>query len=236
MPSVVISLIRDHSARMKPPRALSVPFQLGRPFGAPEAPDFQRRVLRSALALLERSDGPILEDFPEPEPLSDSEEREGWACPINLAAKPVELCDADKLMQLLKTEIVLLRPWYDESVRKQKGRRLDGLTVLSPEAIVDHLVGFLDDPRTPSFLEGESMPRAIKLCADDLKHFYYQAAMARPAGVTGIALDNWFFGATLAGKLHFELRRLLLSMEDPALRRVGEISLVPHTMLHHLRD
>jgi hypothetical protein len=80
------------------------------------------------------------------------------------------------------------------------------------------------------------MARAIKLCADDLKFFYYQAAMARPAGITGIALDNWFFGDTLAGALHFELRRLLLTMQDPALRRVGEMSLVPHTMLHHVRE
>ena len=148
----------------------------------------------------------------------------------------MELSDADQLRHLLKAEIVLLRPWYHESVQKQKGRRLNGLTALSPEEIVDYLVGYLDDPHIPSFVEGESMPRAIKLSADDLKHFYYQAAMARPAGVTGIALDNWFFGETRAGELHFELRRLLLSMEDPALRRVGEISLVPHTMLHHLRD
>jgi hypothetical protein len=222
---------------MKPPRALSVPFQLGRPFGKPDAPDFQRLVLRSALELLERSDGPILEDFIETEPVDGTDEQqEGWACPINLSTKSTDLNDAEKLRRALEAEITLLRPWYDESVRLQKGRRLDGLTTHSPETIVDHLVNYLYDPNVPSFVEGETMSRAIKLCADDLKHFYYQAAMARPAGITGIALDNWFFGEALAGSLHFELRRLLLSMEDPALRRIGEISLVPHTMLHHLRD
>jgi len=31
-----------------------VPFELGRPFGAPDEPDFQRRVLRDLLGLLAR--------------------------------------------------------------------------------------------------------------------------------------------------------------------------------------
>jgi hypothetical protein len=237
IPTVVISLIREHTARMKPPRALSVPFQLGRPFGAPGVPDFQRQVLITALGLLERTDGPILEDFPEAPPdeaSGESNPNEGWACPINLSAKPTDLGDAERFKRLLKDEIALLRPWYDESARRQQGRRLDGLTAYPPETIVDHLVSYLDDPGISSFVPGEPLARAIKLCADDLKFFYYQAAMARPAGITGIALDNWFFGETLAGALHFELRRLLLTMQDPALRRVGEMSLVPHTMLHHL--
>ncbi len=217
-----------------------MPFQLGRPFGAPDAPDLQRSVLAMALRLLERVDGPILEDFPEVPPdegTAGNEHDTGWACPINLGSRPTDdLSDSAKLKHLLHQEIARLRPWYDESVRRQKGRRLDGLTRHTPEAIVEHLVSYLDDPTIASFLPGEPMPRAIKLCADDLKYFYYQAAMARPAGITGIALDNWFFGETLAGALHFELRRVLLTMPDPALRRVGEISLVPHTMLHHLRD
>jgi len=238
LPTVVISLIREHTARMKPPRALSVPFQFGRPFGTPGAADFQRDVLRTALALLERTDGPILEDFPEAPPDTSAgggDTLDGWTCPINLAKKPDELGDADKFKSLLAQEIALLRPWYDESVRRQNGYRLDGLTPNTPESNSAYLVDYLNDPAIPSFIAGEPMARAIKLCADDLKHFYYQAAMARPAGITGIALDNWFFGETLAGALHIELRRLLLTMTDPALQRVGEISLVPHSMLHHVR-
>lgn len=239
VPTVVISLIREHTVRMKPPRALSVPFQLGRPFGVPGVASFQRNVLHTALRLLERSDGPILEDFPElpPEdPGAADGTGEGWACPVNLGASPDDLSDADQAKQSLRAEIARLRPWYDESVQRQAGRRLDGLTKHTPEQIAENLVTYLHDPAIASFVEGEPLSRAIKLSADDLKYFYYQAAMARPAGVTGLALDNWFFGETLAGKLHVELRRLLLTMSDPALRRVGEMSLVPHAMLHHVTD
>ena len=66
IPTVVISLIRRHTEVMKPPRGLFVPFELGRPFGAANEPGFQRRVLLDALKMLERTDGPILEDFPDP--------------------------------------------------------------------------------------------------------------------------------------------------------------------------
>ena len=52
IPTVGISLVREHSEKIRPPRALWVPFMLGRPLGAPDAPDFQRRVLRAALELL----------------------------------------------------------------------------------------------------------------------------------------------------------------------------------------
>ena len=68
VPTAQISLIREQTAAIRPPRALWVPFMLGRPFGAPNAPDFQRKVLRALLALFERSAGPVLEDFPEDAP------------------------------------------------------------------------------------------------------------------------------------------------------------------------
>ena len=54
VPTTSISLVRENTVLIRPPRALWVPFPLGRPFGAPHAPDFQRRVLRRALALLAR--------------------------------------------------------------------------------------------------------------------------------------------------------------------------------------
>ena len=53
---------------MKPPRALWVPFELGRPLGVPNAPDFQQRVLLAALELIEADEGPILKDYTEEAP------------------------------------------------------------------------------------------------------------------------------------------------------------------------
>ena len=39
--STQISLVRVHTENIKPPRALWVPFELGRPFGVPNDSDFQ---------------------------------------------------------------------------------------------------------------------------------------------------------------------------------------------------
>ena len=75
-----ISLVRDHTERMRPPRALWVPFELGRPFGAPGDAGFQHRVLAAALALLDAPSGPVLADFPDDAPTSTApgEESPQW--------------------------------------------------------------------------------------------------------------------------------------------------------------
>jgi len=53
IPTVAISLIRAQTENTKPPRALWVPFELGRPLGPPSDPAFQKRVILAALRLLE---------------------------------------------------------------------------------------------------------------------------------------------------------------------------------------
>ena len=58
-----ISLVREHTEAMHPPRALWVPFDLGRPLGPPDEPEFQRDVLRALLATLERPSGPVLDEL-----------------------------------------------------------------------------------------------------------------------------------------------------------------------------
>ena len=52
IPTTQISLIRKHTEELRPPRALFVPFELGRPFGNRNDADLQRTVLKSALGLL----------------------------------------------------------------------------------------------------------------------------------------------------------------------------------------
>ena len=59
-----IALVRSVAERVRPPRALAVPFPFGRPLGAPGDSALQRRVLLALLSLLEaRGPGPELRDF-----------------------------------------------------------------------------------------------------------------------------------------------------------------------------
>ena len=83
IPTTGISLVREHTETVRPPRALWVTFELGRPLGIPDDAPFQRRVTRAALDLLARTDGPLIADYPEH--VDEPADFSGWACPINLA-------------------------------------------------------------------------------------------------------------------------------------------------------
>jgi len=63
--SVAIQLLREVAERVRPPRALLVPFPHGYPLGRPGDAAFQRRVIESALRLLESPSlpPPVLVDF-----------------------------------------------------------------------------------------------------------------------------------------------------------------------------
>ena len=67
--TVTVQLLREVAQRVRPPRALFVPFLHGYPLDRPDDPSRQHAVLEAALALLEaeHANGPVLVDF-EPDP------------------------------------------------------------------------------------------------------------------------------------------------------------------------
>jgi hypothetical protein len=58
-----VILLREIAEKVRPPRALAVPFRHGFPLGAPNDPALQRSVVEAALSLLERNDVPVIEDY-----------------------------------------------------------------------------------------------------------------------------------------------------------------------------
>jgi hypothetical protein len=63
--TVAIQLLREVAERVRPPRALFVPFPHGRPLDAPGEPTRQHAVIEAALRLLEDPSlkPPVLTDF-----------------------------------------------------------------------------------------------------------------------------------------------------------------------------
>jgi hypothetical protein len=96
VPTTQISLVREHTAKITPPRALWVPFELGRPLGVPGDAAFQTRVLRAALQLLEAASGPVLVDFPDDAP-AVADAPTPLVCPVSFASPPEGLSDTDPL-------------------------------------------------------------------------------------------------------------------------------------------
>ncbi len=54
-------MLEDITRKIQPPRALSVPYPLGFPLGEAGNHALQTSVLRALLALLDRTDAPVLE-------------------------------------------------------------------------------------------------------------------------------------------------------------------------------
>ncbi len=63
--TVSIQLLREVAIKVRPPRALFVPFPLGYPLAAPNDPERQHRVIEAALGLLENPslEPPVLVDY-----------------------------------------------------------------------------------------------------------------------------------------------------------------------------
>lgn len=61
--TVGLSLLPWVTRRVRPPRSLVVPYALGYPLGRPGDRELQLAILQAALALLARTDVPLLEPF-----------------------------------------------------------------------------------------------------------------------------------------------------------------------------
>ena len=233
IPTTHISLIRTHTEKIKPPRALVVPFELGRPLGAPNEPDFQRRVLHDCLKLLERPSGPVLEDFPDLPPGEDEEEAQGWACPVNFAPPVDDVSDADLVHRSLLQEVNLLRPWYEEAVKNYK-RSAFGISGKTPEEIARFLADFVIDPvGTAPPVDGETIGVGFKRLADDLRYFYTEAAIARPDQRTrDLDVANWLWGETTLGKVLVLIRDYAMETEEPSMKALAITAMVPTHQRH----
>jgi len=220
-----VSLVRVHTERMHPPRALWVPFDLGRPFGPPDDPDFQRRVVVSALELLEADAGPVLVDFPDEEPRTAGEQS-GWACPINFATTNEALAGAAKIAANLKDEIAQFAPWYDQAV-SQRGRTTVGVSGLALDDLADLFARALDDPLPDSPSPELPLADVIRLGAEDLKAYYIEAASAQPGDAGPRQLTDWFWNETAAARVFRQLKERCLASDDEAINLLGAVLLVP---------
>ncbi|MGQ0749975.1 MAG: hypothetical protein ACT4PS_05515 [Betaproteobacteria bacterium] len=223
MPTVQISLVREHTAALQPPRALWVPFMLGRPLGAPDDATFQKRVMLAALRLLEREQGPILEDFPDDAPDSgEIGEDEAAACPVNFVT---QRSDAT-LPEAVLDEIGQLQMWHELAVRR-RGRTAVGVT----QVPLTELVQFIDAKRegrdTASYRADLSAADALRLACEDLKSFYFEARAAQPGGHASTAIRDWFWQETAAARLLRELHAALENDDDLLVKDFARNYLIP---------
>ena len=222
IPTTQISLVREHTEAIRPPRALWVPFIMGRPLGVPGDAAFQRRVLIAALRLLEAKAGPVLEDYPEDAPDAATAEPEGFACPVRFS-KPAA---GEGLAGALQREIDELAPWY-ALASSRSGRTTAALSGLKPEETARFISEFIADPAAPSYRDDIPPALALRLVTQDLKAYYLEAVAVQPGARTAIGAREWFWRETAAGRAFMELRDACLKSTDETVRAFGARSLVP---------
>ena len=210
--TVALASVRVQAEKTRPPRALWTAAALGRPVGEPDDPAFQFRVLRHALSLLERTDGPvILEDFPDDPPgLTDTP---GWIPPDTTSTGD------------FATELLTLLPlWH--IARHRLGRTSVGLSFLDPSAWPDIVVRTLagDLPVTP---ELATAALSVRMLCDDIKSFYGEAAQATGPKPSPNQVDTWFWRHTAAGETLRALRTTAMASDNNALKTVGGRFFVP---------
>jgi hypothetical protein len=80
--------------------------------------------------------------------------------------------------------------------------------------------------------QGLSLAMSIRLASQDLKAFYFEAAIARPGSALpgSAAFNRWFWNETAAGRVLKAVKERCVKEEDEALRMTGAMLLVPFGM------
>ena len=226
-----MSLIREQTAAIAPPRALWVPFMLGRPFGAPNDAAFQRRVLMHLLSLFDAARGPVLEDFPEDAPV-DPGDMQGYACPVSFEPTAPS---ADDPAGALMAEIAQLAVWHEQA-RHRRGRTTVGIAGMPIEDSARLVASFLREEKAAKPQPELALGTLLKRCCDDIKTYYFEAAGAQPGQLSARAIDRWFWRDTAAARAFIRVREIGLGHPDPSVAPSVDRSLVPRAILHATSD
>ncbi len=206
-----ISLVREHTLSVKPPRALFVPFPFGRALGRPDEPALQHRVLHAALALTAEPNVPVLRDLPDGDALADEP-------PAPTPASAIVVSPLAGRDTVEETEAMVRA---HEAWRAQHGGRTAfGLSGVALERFADTVrtldafargenVEFADRPRDVP------LPRFVRWCADDLKALFAESVMAVKPHVGGDEMVRAFWADTAAGQLLRRVRDRLDASTDP---------------------
>lgn len=196
----------------------------------PNDRQFQNRVLKSVLSLLDRESGPVLvdyeEDVPEDTEAMSDEAMTGMVCPIDLPRIPDADAPASELGKAMMAEISSLAPWYDLAIRS-RGRTTVGPSGLGIDGAAKFVAAFLEDQETPAPRDDLLKGRVLKLAYEDLKAYYTEAITAQPGYGSSLRVENWLFNETIFGKALWTLRGICRDSDDEYYQYLGRNSIVP---------
>jgi hypothetical protein len=205
-----ISLVREHTEKLKPPRALWVPFPFGLPLGHPDDVAEQRAVLDAALALLDEPEVPVLRDFGGD--LAPGETG------TSIQASAVE--PADVALDLAD-EVTMMRRWW-EQWNDRAGRTAVGVSGVAPvkfRGVVRFLEAYVKgEPRHLPERGDVALPLFVRYCVDDLRVLYLEARLVMKPNEPPAEVQRWFWGETALGSFLRNLRDVMNASDDELTR------------------
>jgi len=212
-----ISLVRLHSEREPSPRALWVPYLLGRPFGAPNDPVFQRSVMDRLFGLLDDATERTLIDHERDAPATPG--RDDWRPGLDLDFLPHEPLATAALLDAFDAEIAVVAA-HHEGVLRARGSTMTGQAGLTSNALVE----FVADAFADRHVQGRSGRQGgvtLLHASRDIMHMYFEAAL-HGAPDAPWAARTWFWTETVAGHVLRRLCRRLPTSGDDRTRWMGE--------------
>ena len=216
MPTVALVLIKEHAQRVKPPRALFVPFPFGFALGNPDDPPFQHKVIAAALDLFGQPSGPVLAEFPD----------DGEGPPQLLQAKAARTKAVAEVTPDPTDELTAMRGYYERWTQDHDGRTgvgLSGVPQRRWRGLFKYLQAYAngEDPAYDERPADVPEPRFIRIAADDIKAFYMEGRMCQRPGEKNNDLQRWFWTETAAGAMLAKIADRMNASGDEELARAA---------------
>ena len=202
--TVAIVSVRQQAEAIAPPRALYCEFPLGRPLGKPRDPPYQRRVLDAAFALLERSDGPFIVDFPD---VITDEADVPLACPLPARHDP----DVHPAVDEARGLRAAWQRTYSANGATHVGR------VVRPDGIAEAIMLFVAVADDGVHWKSVAWPgKDLMATLMDIRLYYEEAALALTDHVPGAhQSDAWFYESTEMGRLARRFKETVETQDPP---------------------
>ena len=222
--TIVIGLVREHLEKTRPPRALWVPFELGRPLGGwTDDGKFQLDVLRAGIGLLDASGPVVLEDFALEDPAAQDDP--AWQAPETSSAKTFsdEFDEIQKLWQ---------QAHKAGKLPCNRQQSVAGVSGLSIQGSFEWLNSLHQDKPLPAHDSDQNITdmMRIRFCADDIKAYYAELAFAE-GNPSSNQVGRWFWHHSKAGQVLRDIRQQNLESDNDLRAFVCGRLLVPGAWL-----
>lgn len=129
-----------------------------------------------------------------------------------------------------------MRTWHDLACEKNK-RTTTGVAGFSPEETAEFLSAFVKGELPAAKFKNTSIADSIRMAAEDLKAYYFEAVSAQPGQPTdSLSLADWFWGETVAATVINSIRKICLEDGDKNMELLGKLLLVPRNQLYRFNN